>query len=163
VLFAQERLGLGGQRFRLLKFRSMVHDAERRLRQHPDLYGEYLRNDYKLPEDRDPRITRLGRFLRKSSLDELPQLWNVLRGEMTLVGPRPIVPEEIERYRPYADILLSVKPGLTGSWQVSGRSQLAYPARAFLDLDYIARHTLRQDLGILVKTLPAVVRRRGAH
>lgn len=163
LIFAHERLGLGGQRFRLWKFRSMRVDAERMLKADPALYQRYLDNDFKLPEDEDPRISPLGRFLRKSSLDELPQLFNVLRGEMSLVGPRPIVPAELKHYEPYGDLFLSVRPGVTGHWQVSGRSDVRYPERAFMDLDYIGNHTLATDLRILAMTVPAVLLRRGAH
>ncbi len=141
----------------------MRADAEAVLRSDPELYRRYVEGGYKLPEQRDPRITALGRFLRKSSLDELPQIWNVLKGEMTLVGPRPIVPEEIEKYAPYESLFLAVRPGLTGHWQVSGRSEIAYPDRAFLDLDYVGSHSLLNDLSIILRTVPAVLRRKGAH
>ena len=100
---------------------------------------------------------------RRTSLDEFPQLWNVLKGEMTLVGPRPIVPAEIAKYEPYANLLLSVKPGLTGRWQVAGRSQIQYPQRAFLDLDYVGSNSIASDASILTRTIPALVSRRGAH
>jgi exopolysaccharide biosynthesis polyprenyl glycosylphosphotransferase len=163
VLFGQDRLGLGGRHFRLYKFRSMRPDAVQVLESDPELHARYVANDYKLAEHEDPRISRLGRFLRRSSLDELPQLWNVLKGDMTLVGPRPIVPDEIEKYAPYGDLLLSVKPGLTGHWQVSGRSEVQYPERAFMDIDYVGNNALRSDLSIIARTVPAVMRRRGAH
>lgn len=163
VLFAQTRLGLGGEGFRLYKFRSMRADAERALKADPVLYQRYLDNDFKLPEDEDPRISRLGRFLRKSSLDELPQLYNVLRGDMSLVGPRPIVPDEIAHYQPYADLFLTVRPGVTGLWQVSGRSDVRYPERAFMDLDYIGNNSVLKDVRILLRTIPAVLARKGAH
>jgi exopolysaccharide biosynthesis polyprenyl glycosylphosphotransferase len=161
ALFRQRRLGLGGRPFFLFKFRSMRPDAEAVLRADPVLHARYVANDFKLSEDEDPRITSLGRFLRKSSLDELPQLWNVLRGDMTLVGPRPICPGELENYEPYGELYLSARPGLTGHWQVSGRSEVRYPERAFLDLDYIGNSTFRTDMGILLRTIPAVIRRRG--
>jgi lipopolysaccharide/colanic/teichoic acid biosynthesis glycosyltransferase len=163
VIFRQERLGLHGRRFRLFKFRSMVADAERILSERPDLLAAYVASGYKLPAGTDPRITRVGAFLRRTSLDEIPQLWNVLRGDMTLVGPRPIVPPEIARYGPHADVLLSVKPGLTGVWQVAGRSAVPAAARTLLDLEYALRRSWRLDLGILMRTIPAVLRRRGAH
>jgi exopolysaccharide biosynthesis polyprenyl glycosylphosphotransferase len=163
MFFAHERLGTGGRRFKLYKFRSMRTDAEEVLRLNPLLYRRYIENDFKLPEDDDPRISLLGRFLRKTSLDELPQLWNVLRGDMTLVGPRPIVPAEIEKYEPYADLFLSVRPGITGHWQVSGRSDVQYPDRAFMDLDYICSRSVVSDLGIMFRTVPAVLRRKGAY
>lgn len=161
VFFGQERLGVGGKKFRLYKFRSMRTDAEELLRSDPELYRRYVANNYKLSEAEDPRVTRLGRFLRRSSLDELPQLWNVLRGDMTIVGPRPIVPDEIEMYEPYADMFLSTRPGVTGHWQVSGRSEVQYPERAFMDLDYIGQHSLSADLSIMARTVPVVLRRKG--
>lgn len=163
VLFAQQRLGVGGDTFALYKFRSMRVDAEQALRADPVLYKRYVDNDFKLPEDEDPRISPLGRFLRKSSLDELPQLINVLRGEMSMVGPRPIVPDEIAHYRPYAELFLSVRPGITGLWQVSGRSDVRYPERAFMDLDYIGKNSVLEDMAILLKTVPAVLASKGAH
>ena len=163
ILFAQERLGRGGSRFLLYKFRSMRVDAEAVLRADPALYRRYVEGDFKLPEGEDPRISPLGRFLRRSSLDELPQLFNVLRGEMSMVGPRPIVPAELRQYEPYGEMFLAVRPGVTGLWQVSGRSDIRYPERAFLDLDYIGGSSLGSDLSILLRTLPAVLLRRGAH
>jgi len=162
VFFRQQRLGLNGEPFTLLKFRSMRVDAEKVLQSDAALYRRYVANDYKLPEAEDPRISRIGRFLRRSSLDELPQLWNVLRGDMTLVGPRPIVPAEIEKYRPFEDFFLSVRPGVTGHWQVEGRSDVQYPDRAYLDLDYVGSYSVLGDLAIILRTVPAVVRRRGA-
>ena len=163
VFFAQDRLGVGGHRFRLYKFRSMRVNAEAILKSNSELYQKYVANDYKLPDKEDPRVTRLGRFLRRTSLDELPQLWNVLQGHMSLVGPRPIVPTEIEAYEPYADLLLSTRPGITGIWQISGRSVMRYPDRAFLDLDYVGNHSISSDISIIARTVPAVLRRRGAH
>jgi exopolysaccharide production protein ExoY len=162
VLYAQERVGQYGRHFTIYKFRSMVGNAESWLRNSPEIYQRYVDNNYKLPEDEDPRITPLGRFLRQTSLDELPQLWNVLRGDMSLVGPRPIVPEEIAMYGDYARLLQRVKPGLTGAWQVSGRSNVPYPERAYIDLRYVSGKSLRNDLRILLQTVPAVLRRRGA-
>jgi exopolysaccharide biosynthesis polyprenyl glycosylphosphotransferase len=163
TVFSQNRLGRGGKPFRIYKFRSMRKDAEEVLRRDPALHARYVANDFKLPEHEDPRISPLGRILRKTSLDELPQLWNVLKGDMSLVGPRPIVPAEIDNYQPYADLFLTVRPGLTGFWQVSGRSAVSYPERAFLDLDYIANHSLAVDVSILLLTVPAVLARKGAH
>ena len=163
VLFGHWRMGFGGRRFRCLKFRSMHLDAEVQLRQDQALYAAYLRNDYKLPCAVDPRITRFGRVLRATSLDELPQLWNVLRGEMSLVGPRPVVPEELQEYRDGATLLLSLKPGLSGAWAVQGRSQLGYPQRAKVELAYVRQWRFGLDVAILARTLPAVLSRRGAH
>jgi exopolysaccharide production protein ExoY len=141
----------------------MFTDAEQRLQSDPELHAEYVRNGFKLPDGQDPRITPLGRILRRTSLDELPQLWNVLRGEMSLVGPRPIVPAEIRHYDEDGQMLLLLQPGITGLWQVSGRSNLAYPERTDLELEYVERWTLGRDLRILAATVPAVLQRRGAH
>jgi len=163
VLFGQRRLGRNGDAFKCLKFRSMRPDAEERLRSDPALYAEYVANDFKLPENQDPRLTVVGQFLRRTSLDELPQLLNVLRGEMSLVGPRPIVPEELDLYGHGAPIFLSLKPGMTGAWQVNGRSRVGYPLRVDIELEYVRNWSLSRDLGILFGTIPVVLARRGAH
>jgi exopolysaccharide biosynthesis polyprenyl glycosylphosphotransferase len=163
VLFRQMRPGRWGQRFGMLKFRSMYRNAEAVLRADPKLYEMFLANACKLPADVDPRITKAGRFMRRTSLDELPQLWNVLKGEMSLVGPRPVVGPEIEEYGDTAPVLLSVRPGLTGLWQVSGRSTLQYPERAILDVEYVERWSFTRDLQIMLRTIPAVLRGHGAH
>lgn len=163
AIFRQRRLGLGGRQFNMWKYRSMRADAEEVLEADPLLYRRYLENDYKLPPGEDPRVTRVGQFLRRTSLDELPQLFNVLFGDMSLVGPRPVVPDEISHYGPDARVFLAVKPGLTGHWQVSGRSEVAYPHRAQLDIDYITNWSIGKDLSILASTASAVLRRRGAH
>ena len=163
VLFTQQRMGQGGKAFPFLKFRSMCVDAEEVLRNDLKLWERYVASDYKLPEEEDPRVSRLGRFLRRTSLDELPQLWNVLRGEMTLVGPRPITSEQLEQYAPYTDLLLSVKPGLTGRWQVSGRSGIKGVDRTYIDLDYIGENSVVSDLAIVARTVPEVFKRTGAH
>jgi exopolysaccharide biosynthesis polyprenyl glycosylphosphotransferase len=164
VLFTQERLGKGGRRFRIYKFRTMYQDAEKILHSDLAVYQKYIENNYKLPPGEDSRITPLGRFLRATSLDELPQLINVLRGDMSLVGPRPIVPPEIDKYGDYGVLFTSVKPGLTGNWQVSGRSEISdYSRRAALDIEYVRDQSLRTDIDILLKTIPAVLSRKGAH
>ncbi len=163
IIFRQLRLGRHGRIFRCLKFRSMYVDAEERLRGNEELYALYIAGDYKLPEDLDNRITRVGRFLRRTSLDELPQLFNVLRGDMSLVGPRPIVPDELRHYSQEGPLLLSLRPGLTGAWQVNGRSTVSYPIRADLELDYVQSWSIGKDFKILLKTLPAVLGQRGAH
>jgi exopolysaccharide biosynthesis polyprenyl glycosylphosphotransferase len=163
VVFGQRRLGRHGHVFRCYKFRSMRRDAEEVLRADPELYAEYVRNDYKLPPERDTRITRVGRFLRRSSLDELPQLWNVVRGDMSLVGPRPIVVDELRHYGREQPLFLSLPPGVTGAWQVNGRSSVAYPDRAAVELEYVRTWNLGSDLRILALTLPAVLAQRGAH
>lgn len=164
VLFRQERLGKNGRRILVNKFRTMRCDAEDVLKSDKAMYGEYIRNNFKLPKGRDPRVTRVGRFLRETSLDELPQLINVLKGEMSLVGPRPVVPEEIEKYGEYATLVLAAKPGLTGQWQVSGRSDVAdYEQRVRLDMEYLRDQSIGTDLRILMRTVPAVLLRQGAH
>lgn len=164
VLFRQKRLGKNGKGIYIYKFRTMRRDAESVLKANEALYNEYLSNNYKLPKGRDPRITSVGRILRQLSFDELPQLINVIKGEMSLVGPRPVVPEEISQYGDCASMVLSVQPGLTGQWQVSGRSDIAdYAQRVRLDMEYLRDQSIATDLRILAKTLPAVLLRQGAH
>jgi exopolysaccharide biosynthesis polyprenyl glycosylphosphotransferase len=163
VLFAQNRYGKNKRLFRMYKFRSMRADAELVLRRDRQLFAEYCQGNFKLPEKRDPRLTPLGRLLRKTSMDELPQLWNVLRGEMAIVGPRPIVPAELVHYGPGAHLLLALKPGLTSAWVLSGRSAVGYPKRAELELGYVRNWSLRRDTWILLKTVPFVLTGRGAH
>ena len=164
VLFGHRRLGEGGRPILVYKFRSMIVDAETRLREmldaDPALRAEY-EAAYKLRDD--PRITPLGRWLRRTSLDELPQLFNVLHGDLSLVGPRPIVADEIAKYGPASATILRVSPGVTGLWQVSGRSDLDYAERVRLDMDYIMHWSLWLDLRILAATVPAVLRRKGAR
>jgi exopolysaccharide biosynthesis polyprenyl glycosylphosphotransferase len=162
VFFFQERLGKGGKRFRICKFRTMRTDAEQIIRNDRDLYAKFVANEYKLPEEDDFRITPVGRLLRKTSLDELPQFFNVLMGHMSLVGPRPIVPPEIEKYGDYSELFLSVRPGLTGSWQVNGRSSVSRSRRMMMELEYIRDQSLRKDVDILLRTIPAVLSRKGA-
>jgi exopolysaccharide biosynthesis polyprenyl glycosylphosphotransferase len=160
VLFSQLRCGLGAKQFNCYKFRTMIDGAHQK---RADLFHK---NEMKGPIFKlrnDPRITRLGRFLRLSSLDELPQLWNVLRGEMSLVGPRPPTPCEVEHYTAEQMKRLSVRPGLTGLWQVSGRSSIAdFHHWVELDLEYIEKWSLWLDLKILLKTIPAVLSTKGA-
>ena len=163
AVFGQPRLGRFGRVFRCYKLRSMYADAEQRLESDPELHAEYVRNNYKLPRDRDARVTPLGQFLRRTSLDELPQLWNVLIGDMSLVGPRPIVPEELRHYQQEGLLFLSLRPGITGAWQVKGRSSVAYPERTNIELDYVQSWSLKNDLAILAQTIPAVARGLGAH
>lgn len=163
VLFAHERVGLGGRTFRMYKFRTMRPEAERLLQADPLLMQEYVENGYKLPAEVDQRITRVGRFLRRSSLDELPQWLNVLAGHMSVVGPRPVVPAEIENYGVHRDAYLSVRPGITGAWQVNGRSTVDYPERVAIDAEYVRSWSLWRDLAILLRTPVAVITARGAH
>ena len=162
VLFGHERVGLGGERFTMYKFRTMHRDAERVLQQDPVLWNDYVANGFKLPAEVDRRITPLGRFLRRSSLDELPQVLNVLRGTMSWVGPRPVVPDEVENYGERAAVYLSVRPGITGAWQVNGRSTVFYPDRVDIDHEYVRDWSLWLDVKILVRTPIAVLSTRGA-
>jgi exopolysaccharide production protein ExoY len=164
MFFHQKRLGKDGKPFTLLKFRTMRCDAEHELMHSPQLYQRYLANNYKIPAEEDPRLTVIGGFLRILSIDELPQLVNVLLGEMSLVGPRPIVPAEIEKYGEFAPLFLSVKPGMTGHWQVNGRSEIKeYDERVELDLQYIRDQSIMTDVEILLRTVPTVLRRKGAY
>jgi lipopolysaccharide/colanic/teichoic acid biosynthesis glycosyltransferase len=164
ALFRHRRVGQGGKVFECLKFRTMVPNAEEVLQNLLDsdreIKEEWLRY-HKLRND--PRVTLIGRFLRKTSLDELPQLWNVLRGEMSLVGPRPIVPDELRRYGHKVETFLSARPGITGLWQISGRNDTDYRRRVALDICYVKSRCLVLDLVILLKTLPAVFARSGAY
>jgi exopolysaccharide production protein ExoY len=163
VLHVSLRLGQGGRSFRLYKFRSMRPGAEDELAAliaaHPERQQAWEERG-KLSAD--PRVTAFGRFLRRSSLDEVPQLFNILKGDMHWVGPRPILAEELCRYGEQVALLHSVKPGLTGLWQVSGRSSLSYAQRVELDLQYIRERSPALDLKILAKTLPEVFKARGA-
>lgn len=157
-LFEHERLGRHGRRFRCLKLRTMRTDAEIQLRSDDELYDLYRRHHYKIPDELDPRVTALGRWLRRTSLDEVPQLWNVLMGEMSLVGPRPVVAEELSVYDESArELLVSVRPGITGAWAVSGRHGVGYPHRCDIELSYVRHWSLRGDVRILASTFRAVV------
>jgi exopolysaccharide production protein ExoY len=158
-LFRHERVGLGGRRFGCLKLRTMRTDAEEQLRANPALYDEYRRHHFKIPDDRDPRTTRIGRWLRRTSLDELPQLWNVLVGDMSLVGPRPVVAEELDVYQGSRTLLLSMRPGITGAWAVSGRNCVGYPERCELELNYVREWNAWIDARILVATVGTVLGR----
>ncbi len=164
VFYGHTRIGRNERRFRVWKFRSMVADADAALQEylkdHPGRRAEWRRS-HKLKED--PRVTRVGRLLRRSSLDELPQLWNVLRGDMSLIGPRPIVEEEIAKYGPSLSLYLQVQPGLTGLWQVSGRADTGYRRRVDLDCQYIRNWSLLADLKILLKTVRVVLCGHGAY
>ncbi len=163
IIYSHSRTGRHGRTFGCLKFRTMVPNAEQVLREllhhDPDMQREWMRN-HKLRND--PRITAIGRFLRRTSLDELPQLWNVLKGEMSLVGPRPVVREEWARYGHRLDHYLAAKPGVTGLWQVMGRSDCCYRRRVALDSYYVRKRSLFLDVFILLQTVRVVVRGRGA-
>jgi lipopolysaccharide/colanic/teichoic acid biosynthesis glycosyltransferase len=163
VFYHHRRLGRGGRQFSVWKFRTMAVDADKKLKDYldnnPDLAREWIENQKLL---RDPRVTPVGRILRKTSLDELPQLWNVLSGDMSLVGPRPIVEDEIPRYGPTYDAYKQVPPGVTGLWQVSGRNNTSYPERVRLDGEYVRDWSLSMDMYILMRTARTVVLTEGA-
>jgi len=159
VIYRQVRCGLNGRKFTLYKFRSMVQDAEKR---QGELAVFNLMSGPVFKMRDDPRITRVGRFLRRTSLDELPQLINVLKGDMSFVGPRPPIPEEVEKYKGWQRRRLSMKPGITGLWQVSGRNQIDFENWMKLDLEYIDKWSLWLDLKILLKTIPVVLLGKGA-
>ncbi|MFO1518597.1 MAG: sugar transferase [bacterium] len=163
ILFKNRRVGLGGKRFNCLKFRTMVDHAE-------DLLGEILKDDQAKKEwknniklKNDPRITRVGHILRKFSLDEFPQIFNVLRGDMSFVGPRPILEEEVRKYGYDFDCYQSIRPGITGLWQISGRNDSDYSNRLKLLKVYYVERSFLFDLKIILKTLPTVISRRGAY
>jgi exopolysaccharide production protein ExoY len=160
VLFRHQRVGKDGKMFQVLKFRTMRNDAEKFLAENPELMREFSES-FKL--EKDPRVTRLGRWLRSCSLDELPQLINVLKGEMSLVGPRPIVEAELEKYGEYADVYLSLKPGCAGLWQCSGRSDTSYEERVHIDVEYAMKASIRYDISVFFWTIIAIVRRQGAR
>lgn len=160
AIFVQERVGLRGRHFRFYKFRSMHVDAEQLLNDllsHNEVSGPVFKIR------RDPRVTRVGAWLRRTSLDELPQLLNVLKGEMSLVGPRPPLPREVDQYRPSDAVRLHVKPGLTCLWQVNGRSAVGFDEWMELDREYVRKISLGLDLRILVRTVAAVVSMHGAY
>lgn len=164
ILFSHQRIGKNGQPFGCLKFRTMIVDAEpvlaRHLSENPQAAQEWSESQ-KLRDD--PRVTRFGAALRRMSLDELPQLLNILKGEMSLVGPRPIVMEEVSHYGAAIDDYMSVRPGLTGLWQVSGRSDVGYRDRVKLDQQYIRQRSFRRDIGILLRTVSVVLRKQGSY
>lgn len=163
VLFKQKRTGLNGKEFYIYKFRSMVCNAEEILCEDAQLYEKYCANNYKLDPEEDPRITSFGRFIRKTSLDELPQFFNVLKGDMSLVGPRPVVKEELKEYKDQLDKFLSVKPGITGYWQANGRSNVGYPERVNIELYYVDKQCFKLDIMIIIQTFIKVLLRRGAY
>lgn len=164
AFYSQTRIGKDGKAFKCWKFRSMRVDSQ-------EILAELLANDPKAREEyqqtfklkNDPRITKIGHILRKYSLDELPQLWNVLRGEMSLIGPRPVVEDERKHYGALWSDYLSVKPGLTGLWQVSGRNDVSYAQRVEMDSDYVRNWSLMRDIIILFKTFSVVLNGRGAY
>ena len=164
LLYGHRRVGFQGREFRCWKFRTMVTNGdevlERHLAENPDA-ARMWQEQRKLVDD--PRVTKIGAVMRKLSLDELPQLLNVLSGEMSLVGPRPVVADELQRYASSARYYLAVRPGLSGLWQISGRSDTSYAERVRLDRFYVSNWNLWQDLRIIFVTIPAVAMSRGAH
>lgn len=160
VFFVHQRVGKGGKTLNIYKFRSMVTNAEELIRQFtPEQKAEYERN-FKLEDD--PRVTRVGKFMRKTSLDELPQLFNILKGDISVVGPRPVMEVETEIYGNYRDMLLSVKPGLTGFWAANGRSCTTYTRRRAMEICYIKNRSVCFDLKIILKTITSVFKGEGA-
>ena len=162
VLFWQQRIGLNGRAFRFPKFRSMCANAET-IREALLKCNQHGGDGVTFKMKRDPRITPIGRLIRRTSIDELPQLWCVLLGDMSLVGPRPPLPSEVSRYTMLERQRLSVTPGLTCIWQVSGRSEIPFPQQVRMDIDYIQHASIAADVKLLARTLPAVVRGRGAY
>ena len=161
VFFVHERVGLNGKKFKLIKFRTMVNNAEEMIASFSPEQKKEWEENYKLKDD--PRITKIGKFLRRTSLDELPQLINILKGDMSIVGPRPVVDEELNWYGDKKDKLLSVKPGLTGWWAVNGRSNVPYPERCDLELYYVDHISFALDAKIILKTLGAIIKKDGAR
>jgi exopolysaccharide biosynthesis polyprenyl glycosylphosphotransferase len=160
VIFRQTRVGANGKMFEMYKFRSMYEGAEQQLEEIRDL-SEVDGPIFKMKDD--PRVTRVGRILRRGSLDELPQLWNVLRGDMSLVGPRPPLPSEVSQYMEWQKKRLEVRPGMTGLWQVSGRSLLSFDDQCLLDIYYIENWSLWLDFKILARTVPEILFGNGAY
>jgi len=164
VFYRQRRIGRFGRKFHVYKFRTMFRNADEVLQNYlddsPELKTEWLAT-HKLKQD--PRVTRLGSMLRTSSLDELPQIWNIIMGDMSLVGPRPIVDAEVEKYGKCFDLYIQVRPGLTGLWQVSGRNNTTYERRVELDEYYVLNRSLKLDLQILFRTALVVLKRDGAY
>jgi len=168
IFYRQKRVGLNGVEFTMLKFRSMYVDSDDSL--HRQAVAKYMNGqsvsdatmaEMSFKQVNDPRITRIGRFIRKSSIDELPQFFNVLRGEMALVGPRPPVPYEIEHYSARDRLRLCGKPGLTGPWQVYGRSRVPFESMVTMDIAYLERQSLREDLKLIALTVPVMIQGRG--
>jgi len=160
VFFKQERVGKDGRIFKFYKFRSMVHRADEG---RGDLTQQNEQDGPVFKIRSDPRITSVGRFLRRSSMDEIPQMFNVLKGDMSIVGPRPPLPGEVASYQPWYMGRLSVKPGITCLWQISGRSQIGFNEWMRLDMEYLKTRSFKTDLLIFLKTIPAVIARRGAY
>lgn len=163
IFFSQERIGLNGKTFKIYKYRSMVENAEEILKRNPKLYQKYIENSYKLLPEEDPRMTGLGRFIRKHSIDEIPQFINILKGDMSFIGPRPVIEEELRQYGERTSKFLSVKPGATGWWQVSGRSGIGYPERCDMELYYVDNCSFKLDMKIFFLELKRIITKDAAY
>ena len=164
IFFTQYRVGLRGKKFKIIKFRSMVENAEEVLTANKALYEKYINNSYKLPPNEDPRLTNIGDFIRKTSIDEIPQFINLMLGDMSLIGPRTILENELEEYsKEEQEVLLSARPGITGMWQVSGRSEVYYPERCEMELHYPRNQSFLLDVKIFFLTIKKVLSGEGAH
>ncbi|WP_076459653.1 sugar transferase [Limosilactobacillus caccae] len=163
LFYKQERIGWHGKPFKIYKFRSMIVNADTILENDPEMYAKYVANNYKLEPEEDPRITHLGRWLRKSSVDEIPQFINILAGDMSIIGPRPIVKAELAEYGNRVDKFLSVKPGAMGLWQSSGRSNIPYPERCDVELEYVDKASFTFDAAIMFKNIISIFKSEGAY
>lgn len=163
MIYKQRRIGKNGKPFKIWKFRSMVVNAEEKLKANPRLYRQYVQNNYKLSPDEDPRVTKFGRFIRKTSIDELPQFINIFKGDMALVGPRPVVEPELKEYGDQVGKLLSMTPGAMGWWQASGRSNIEYPERCQVELYYIDHASFSFDLKIILLNIISIFKNTGAY
>ena len=164
LFYRQVRVGRNGELFKMYKFRSMVVNADKKLLANKELYEKYVANSYKLPDGEDPRVTKFGRFIRRTSLDELPQFINIFIGNMSIIGPRPIVEKELTEYgtKERIDKLLSVTPGAMGYWQASGRSNIEYPERCEIELFYVDHASLGFDIKIMFKNIISIFKHDGA-
>jgi lipopolysaccharide/colanic/teichoic acid biosynthesis glycosyltransferase len=163
MIYKQRRIGKNGKPFKIWKFRSMVVNADKKLKANPELYRKYIANSYKLPAEEDPRITKFGRFIRKTSIDELPQFVNIFKGDMSLVGPRPVVEPELKEYGDQVEKLLSMTPGAMGWWQASGRSNIEYPERCEVELYYIDHASLWFDIKVIFLNIVSIFKHTGAY
>lgn len=163
MIYKQLRVGKGNKLFYIYKFRSMIVNADEELRNNKELYAKYVANNYKLLPEEDPRITKFGIWLRKTSIDEIPQFINILKGDMSIVGPRPVVKEELSEYGNHVDELLSIRPGAMGLWQACGRSNIGYPKRAEIELFYVKHYSLILDIKIIVKNIINIFKGIGAY
>lgn len=163
VFFKQVRIGKNGKPFKIYKFRSMIVNADEILHANKKLYQKYINNNYKLEPEEDPRITKLGAWLRRTSIDEIPQFINIIKGDMSIVGPRPVVKEELSEYGDRVNKFLSVKPGAMGLWQASGRSNIPYPERCDVELHYVDKASYWFDIKIMFKNIISIFKADGAY